>query len=108
MNKVKGHINAVGERTAELQQIRHAVLPWQEQAITEVTSHAAQVAASTQAAIVYLNENQGRHFVPEYREHLTAIADSSMDLKDTVGKFLEYEKVQQKVQQLQNELELAD
>jgi hypothetical protein len=31
-----------------------------------------------------------------------------MDLKDTVGKFLEYEKVQQKVQQLQNELELAD
>jgi len=108
LNKVKGHINAVGERTAELQQIRHAVLPWQEQAITEVTSHAAQVAASTQAAIVYLNENQGRHFVPEYREHLTAIADSSMDLKDTVGKFLEYEKVQQKVQQLQNELELAD
>jgi hypothetical protein len=108
LNKVKGHINAVGERTAELQQIRHAVLPWQEQAITEVTSHAAQVAASTQAAIVYLNENQGRHFVPEYRDHLTTIADSSMDLKDTVGKFLEYEKAQQKVQQLQNELELAD
>jgi hypothetical protein len=92
LNKVKGYINAVGERTAELQQIRHAVLPWQEQAITEVTSHAAQVAASTQAAIVYLNENQGRHFVPEYRDHLTTIADSSMDLKDTVGKFLEYEK----------------
>ena len=108
LNKVKVHINAVGDRTAELQQIRHAVLPWQEQAITEVTSHAAQVAASTQAAIVYLNENQGRHFVPEYREHLTAIADSSMDLNDTVCKFLEYEKVQQKVQQLKNELELAD
>ena len=109
LDTVKGHINAVGERTAELQQIRYAVLPWQQQAITDVTSHAARVAASTQAAIVYLNENQGRHFVPEkYRDHLTTIADSSMDLKDTVGKFLEYEKAQQKVQQLQNELELAD
>ena len=106
LNKVKGYINAVGERTAELQQIRHAVLPWQQQAITEVTSHAAQVAASTQAAIVYLNENQGRHFVPEYRDHLTTIADSSTGLKNTVGKFLEYEKAQQKVQQLQNDLEL--
>ena len=86
LNKVKGHINAVGERTAELQQIRYAVLPWQEQAITEVTSHAAQVAASTQAAIVYLNENQGRHFVPEYRDHLTTIADSSEAMKRTVDK----------------------
>ena len=107
MNRVKDHINAVGERTAELQQIRYVVLPWQQQAITEVTSHAAQVAATTQMAIVYLNENQGRHFVPEYRDHLTTIADSSMDLKDTVGKFVEYEQAQQKVQLLQNELELA-
>ncbi len=107
LNKVKGHINAVGERTAELQQIRYAVLPWQEQAITEVTSHAAQVAASTQAAIIYLNENQGRHFVPEYRDHLTAIADSSDDMKQTVDKFLDYEQTQQKFQRLQNELELG-
>ena len=81
LNRVKDHINAVGKRTAELQQIRYAVLPWQQEAITEVTSHAAKVAASTQAAIVYLNDNKGRHFVPEYRDHLTAIADSSEDLK---------------------------
>jgi hypothetical protein len=107
LNRVKDHVNAVGKRTAELQQIRYAVLPWQQQAITEVTTHAARVAASTQAAIVYLNENKGRHFVPEYRDHLTAIADSSMDLKDTVDKFLDYEKTQQKFQQLQNELELG-
>jgi len=107
LNKVKGHINAVGERTAELQQIRYAVLPWQEQAITEVTSHAAQVAASTQAAIIYLNENQGRHFVPEYRDHLTAIADRSEDMKQTVDKFLDYAQTQQKLQRLQNELELG-
>ena len=107
LNKVKGHINAVGERTAELQQIRYAVLPWQEQAITEVTSHAARVAASTQAAIIYLNENQGRNFVAEYRDHLLAIADSSEEMKQTVDKFLDYEKTQQKFQRLQNELELG-
>jgi hypothetical protein len=107
LDRVKGHINAVGERTAELQQIRYAVLPWQERVTTEVTFHAAQVAASTQAAIVYLNENQGRHFVPEYRDHLTAIADSSEDMKQTVDKFLDYEKTNQKFQGLQNELELG-
>lgn len=105
LDRVKSHINAVGERTAELQQIRYAVLPWQERAINEVTSHAAQVAASTQAALVYLNENKGRHFSPEYRDHLTAIADSSEAMKQTVDKFLDYEKTQQKFQRLQSELE---
>jgi len=107
LNKVKGHINAVGERTAELQQIRYAVLPWQERAITEVTSHAAKVAASTQAAIVYLNENQNRLSVSEYGDHLTTIADSSEDVKQTVDKFLDYEKTQEKLQRLQNDLELG-
>jgi hypothetical protein len=107
LDRVKGHINAVGERTAELQRIRHAVLPWQQQAITEVTSHAAQVAASTQAAILYLNENQHWLFAAEYREHLTTIKDRSGDMKQTVDKFLDYEKAQQKFQQLQNKLEFA-
>jgi len=97
----------VGERTAELQRIRHAVLPWQQQATTEVTSHAAQVAASTQAAILFLNENQRWLFAPEYRDHLTTIEDRSRDMKQTVDKFLDYEKAQQKFQQLQSELELA-
>jgi hypothetical protein len=107
LHRVKGHINAVGERTAELQRIRYAVLPWQQQAITDVTAHAAQVAASTSAAIVHLRENQNRLFVTEYREHLTAIADRSEVMKQTVDKFLDYEKTQQRFQRLQNELELA-
>lgn len=105
LERVKARINAVGERVAELQQIRYAVLPWQQQAITEVASHAAQVAASTQAAIVHLRENRERLFVSEYRDHLTTIADRSGDLHQTVGKFLDYEKAQQRFQQLQNELE---
>jgi hypothetical protein len=107
LERVKGHINAVGERTAELQQISDSVLPWQQKAISEVTSHAAQVAASTQAAIVHLRENQNRLFISEYRDHLTTIADSSGDMKQTVDKFLDYQKTQEKFQQLQNELQLA-
>jgi hypothetical protein len=107
LDKVKGHINAVGERTAELQRISNSVLPWQQKAITEVTGHAAQVAASTQAAIVHLRENQDRLMISEYRDHLTTIADRSGDMKQTVDKFLDYEKTRQKFQQLQNELELS-
>ena len=107
LERAKGHIIAVGELIAELQHIRPFVLPWQQQAISEVNSHARQVAASIRAAIFHLRENQNRLFVSEYRDHLTTIANHSGDMKQAVDKFLDYEKTQQKFQQLQNELELA-
>jgi hypothetical protein len=107
LDRVKGHINEVGERTAELQRISDAVLPWQQKAIHHVTSHAAQVAASTQAAIAHLRTNQNRLFVSDYRDHLTRIADRSGEMKETVDKFIDYEKTQQEYQELKDELELS-
>ena len=107
LDRMKDHINIVGRHTAELQAIHHDVLPWQQQAINEVTSHAAEVATSTEAAISHLQENRNRLFVPEYRDHLTAIANHSEDMKQTVDEFLEYEKTQRKLQQFEDTLELA-
>jgi hypothetical protein len=107
LDDVKSHINSVGDRTAELQRIQTATLPWQKQAISEVTSHAARVAASTQAALLYLNENRGRLFVPEYKDHVATIASSSEDMQETVSKYLDFEKTQQRFNQLQYELELS-
>ncbi len=108
LDEVKDHINAVRRRIIDLHRIRRSVLPWQDQAILEVDSHAAKVAASTQAALLYLRENKNGLFATGYRDHLTTIAGSSMDLKKTVDKFLDYDKAQQKVRQLESELELAD
>lgn len=115
LERVKDHINAVGVHTAELQRISADAQPWQQRAISQVTSHAAQVAASTQAAIVYLNDNQGRLFVPEYKGHVATIADSSQNMKQAVDQFLDYQnaqqeawQAQQKLQHLQNTLELGE
>ena len=96
LDRVKAHINVVGEHTAELQTMYQDVLSWQQQAINEVTSHAAEVANRTEAAISHLQENQNRLFVSEYRDHLAAIANHSEDMKEAVDKFLDYEKTQQK------------
>ena len=106
LEQVKGHINNIGEQIAELQQISGLVEPWQQKAIDQVTSHAADVASSTQAAIVYLHGNQNRLFVQGYRDHLSTVADRSDDLKQTVNKYLNYEKAQDTFQRLRNELEL--
>jgi hypothetical protein len=105
LGRVKTHINAVGKHIAELQRIQDSVLPWQQQAITQVTNHAAEVAASTQAALVHLNENRNSVLLPEYRAHLKTIDDRSADMKERVDKFLAYERAEQKFLQLRDELE---
>jgi hypothetical protein len=92
LDRAEGHINAVGERIAKLQHIRRLVLRWQQQVITEVSSHATRVEASIQAAIVHLRENQNRLLVAEYRDHLMTIEDRSEDMKQTVDEFLDNEK----------------
>lgn len=106
LDRVKGHINNISAQIAELLRISGFVEPWQQKAIDQVTSHAAEVASSTQAAIVHLRWNQNRLFVQEYRDHLTTVADRSNDLKQAVDKYLDYSKAQDAVQRLQNELEL--
>jgi hypothetical protein len=108
LERVKGHINAVGERLAELERIRGSVFPWQQEAISRLASHAAQVATSAQAAIEYLRDNQGRLLVSDYRDHMITIADKSEAMQQSVSKFLSYEKAQRDFQQLRNELELPE
>ena len=107
LSEAKARINNVGKHLAELQQMQGSLTSWQQQAVSRVTSHALQVAASTEAAIDTLRSNQDRFFVPEYREHLTTIADASQKMHETVSKFVRYDKAQQQFQQLQYELELA-
>ena len=106
LDRVKKHINLVAKYTRELQAIHDEVLPWQQQAINELTSHAAGVATSTEAAISHLQENQNRLFVSEYRNHVTTIANNSEDMRQTVDKFLDYGKTERKLQQLEDKLEL--
>ena len=101
LDQVKLHINAVGKHTVHLQAVREDVVPWQQRAIDKLTSDAIEVAKSTEAAINHLRENRNLLFVSEYRDHLTTIAGHSEDMKQTVDKFLDFEKAQCKLQQLE-------
>lgn len=107
LDRARHHIGAVGERIAQLQDMRPFVLPWQQQAITELASHAQRVAGSVQAAEVHFRENQNRLLVSDYRDHLTTIANHSGALKQIVDKFLDNEKIPKDVHRLESTLEFA-
>lgn len=108
LNMVREDVNKAGKIISELQSIRNGALPWQQQAIDRVHPVALDLAAHTSAAIAHLAENQNRLFVPEYRNHLTAIADRSDEMREMVNGFLSYGDAQQKMNTLGDKLEIAD
>jgi hypothetical protein len=98
----KQHINSIGERLENLEAIRGSVEPWQREAMDAITPVAGQLASRTEAAIQYLNENQGRLFVPAYTEHLGAIAGHADQMKESVSAHLDLASAQEKMDKVRD------
>ena len=96
----KEHINSIGERLANLDAMRGSAEPWQREAIDSITPVAGQLAARTEAAIEYLNENQGRLFVPDYTEHLSAIAEHADQMQESISAHLDLASAQKRMDKL--------
>jgi hypothetical protein len=107
LTDVRDQINEAGEVLKELQDMRHSVEPWQQRAIDRIHPVALQLADHTEAAILHLNEFQGRRFAPEYKERLTSIADHASDMKNAVDNYVEYGETQKKLEGLEDKLESA-
>lgn len=96
----KQHINAIGSRVEDLQAIRSAAAPWQQQAIDAIVPVAVQLASRTENAISHLNENRHHLFAPAYTDHLSAIATSAAQMKQSVDVFLDLANTQDKLDNL--------
>lgn len=107
LNSVREHINRMGERLERLQAIRHVTSPWQQQSIDRIVPVAAELASRTEAAINHLNENQNYLFAESYRQHLDVISDHAAELSETVREFVDFGQTQQKMERLQQRLDIA-
>lgn len=97
LGKIKGHINEVWNRAFDLHRISRHTLPWQQNAIEELTAYASQVAASAQAAIDCLDDADDREWEPEYTRHVTALAEASQRIALTMSGFFDRYMAQQKL-----------
>lgn len=104
LTSAKEHINAIGERLERLQTIRHAALPWQQQAIDTIVPVAANVATHTEAAIHHLNQNPNHLWAPAYGERLQTIAERASEMKKSVDLHLELASTQERLEDLRNKV----
>lgn len=96
----KQHINAVGSRVEQLQALRNSSAPWQQRAIDTITPVAVQLASRTEDAINHLNENRRELFAATYTDHLSSIATSASQMKQSVDIFLELARTNEKLDDL--------
>jgi len=101
---VREQVNDVGERIQRLQAIRHALEPWQQQAIDAITPAAVSVASGTEAAIQYLNENRNFLWAETYKGHLKTLSSGADLMKQTVALHLELASTQEKLETLRNQV----
>jgi len=99
---VKEQINAVGARIQRLQAIRHAVAPWQQEAIDSMTPIAVTLASRAEAAILYLNDNRTYLWSEEYQDHLKTLASRAGQMKESISVHLELAETQDKLDALRN------
>jgi hypothetical protein len=104
LNLVRGLINEAGTMLRELQGMRHASAPWQQDAIDRVTPVAVDVAKHTETAIKHLNENRRSILFTEYQNRVQMLTDSSVEMKTRIDNILDYADTRQELQRLQTRL----
>lgn len=108
LNQAKDNINEIGSRLELLKAIRSDVHPWQQQAIDRIHTSSLQAARNTEAALQYLNANPGWLLAPEYRDSLDAIQLHAQNVRETARDFLDYGKTSDRLETLQQRLEVGD
>ncbi|HEY6468074.1 MAG TPA: hypothetical protein VIY69_18895 [Candidatus Acidoferrales bacterium] len=97
LGEINAHINEVWNRAFDLHRISSHTLPWQQDAIGQLTAHASEVAASTQAAIDCLCDVSDGERQPEYKSQVTALADASQRIAQTMSGFFDRYMAHQKL-----------
>jgi signal transduction histidine kinase len=107
LEEMKQHINDMARSVEQLQAARDSASAWQRQAIDRMMPLMRELASSTTAAINHLNQQQSRPTTPSYTEYLKENAATAHELANMISEFVEYGQARQKLQNLEQKLEVA-
>jgi hypothetical protein len=108
VNRMRDHINEAGRQLSKLQEVRAQASPWQSTAITRIQPLLTELAANTEKAIQYINDNPGRLFMEPYKDYIEANADLSIELASMISDFVNYGDTKQRLESLAGKLELQE
>jgi hypothetical protein len=108
VNMIKDHVNAAGKLLAKLKDTEPTAAVWQQTAIERIEPMLKDLAANTEATIRYLNENQNKVHLQEFRAYAAANYDLAKSLAALIGDYVDYGQAKDKMESLEVSLELSE
>jgi hypothetical protein len=84
LNDIREDVNAMGKTLCRLNQIRSAVLPWQQQEIDRIRPALVELADSTGEAIKLFNAHEETVWATDFPQEITDIHNEASRIHDTV------------------------
>jgi hypothetical protein len=108
VTSVKGHVNAMGKKLAELESVKGEASPWQVSAIERIQPFLRELAGNTTLAINYINKGPTNYKTGEYKEYLEANADVANELFSLISDFVNYGNSKNRMERLGIKLEVSE
>lgn len=106
LTRMKEDINATAKTVTALVAARSQAAPWQATAIDRILPFMREIAADTTAAIDYLNKNQSKLNMKEYKDYAEANSSTSQELATLIAHFVDYGNHKSRYESLKKSLEL--
>jgi len=91
LNLIGDHINKAGELLGQLHDARESGSAWQQKAIDEIYPLLKELAANTETAMKFFNENKSHvHVSPSYKEYLKENRGMATELAALITDYVDY------------------
>jgi uncharacterized protein YfaS (alpha-2-macroglobulin family) len=107
LRRVADHVNTMGRTVEKIEAKKSSASTWQQQAIDRILPLLKELAANTTAAINHINENKIRPVSGNYPEYLKQNTETAHELGSTIASFIDYGKSKEKLDKLEQKLEVA-
>jgi light-regulated signal transduction histidine kinase (bacteriophytochrome) len=106
LNRIKEHVNELGQLNKQLSDSRSEGSPWQQMAIDQVDVRLREMADLLTATIEHLNDNQSRVHMQAYRDYVKTNCELTSRIAKMIDDFVDYDEAKSRAESLEQKLEL--
>ena len=106
LNRIKEHVNELGQLNKELSDLRAEGSPWQQIAVDQVDLRLREMADLLTDTINHLNDNQANVHMQQYRDYAHANRELMSRIAKMIDGYVEYDDAKSRAASLEQKLEL--
>lgn len=106
LERIREHVNHLGEVVQQLNEVRAEGLPWQQTAIDRINPLMHEMATQLTATIEHLSEHQSQVRMKPYQDYTRATYEVNSRAARVISDIVEYGQAKAKADTLEHQLEL--